>query len=65
MAYRSQVCGAFITFEHQAGARVAAQLWRGGLFTQCRQPRYLRYPASGPPLAAVEAVQKASPLGQR
>ena len=47
-----------MTFENQAAAQVAAQLLHGGVASQCRQKRYLRYPSFGPPLAAVEAVEK-------
>ena len=52
-----EVCGAFVTFEHQAAAQVAAKVLHGGIASQCRQKRYLRYPSFGPPLAAVEAVE--------
>ncbi|KAL3893368.1 MAG: hypothetical protein SGPRY_014281, partial [Prymnesium sp.] len=34
-----EVCGAFVTFEHQAAARVAADLFHPDLFRQCfREP---------------------------
>ena len=54
-----QVCGAFVTFEHQVAARVSADLFRGG-FTWLRQNRYLRYPVRGPPEETVSALERST-----
>lgn len=55
-AQTQEVCGAFVTFEHQAAAVAVARILRGGL-SWLRQPNYVRYPSAGPPAEAVAAVE--------